>query len=251
MFPLNPCPGMQREIFFFFLPPRLYLQSHQTVDFLKQWVIIRVHLSKVCAYLALSKWGSQTAASAWPGNMLKTHMLQAPTQICQVGNPGGQWGSTLAVLRRTTPHDFDPQASLRPPAFCKRGNGVQRGPGACPKFPRWPRWNKTESCLFPESESCGSGSRPPQFGQVQTFPWADHANKRTCHPRPSAIMPATPTTRKSPQGSSEPCRNSALMKNAVNPVPLILQSFRYAYLKKSTLSSIFHVFPFPSAAALS
>lgn len=198
MFPLNPCPGMQRQIFFF-LPPRLYLQSHQTVDFLKQWVIIRVHLSKVCAYLALSKWGSQTAASAWPENMLKTHMLQAPTQICQVGNPGGQWGSTLAVLRRTTPHDFDPQASLRPPAFCKRGNGVQRGPGACPKFPRWPRWDKTESCLFPESESCGSGSRPPQFGQLQTFPWADHANERTCHPRPSAIMPATPTTGKTPQ----------------------------------------------------
>ena len=41
------------------------------------------------------------------------------------------------------------------------------------------------------------------------------------------------------------------MKNAVTPVPLILQNFRYACLKKSTLSSIFRVFPFPSAAALS
>lgn len=202
MFPLNPCPGMQREIPPPHPPPRLYLQSYQTGDFLKQWVI-RVHLSKVCAYLGLSKWGSQTAAAAWPGNVFEMHMLQAPTQTCQVGNPGGQWGSTLAVLRRTAPHDFDPQASLRPPAFCKRGEGVQRGLGPCPKFPRRPRWDKTESYLFPESESCDSGSRPPQFGQLQTFPRADHANERTCHPRPSAIMPATLTTRKTSQSSSE------------------------------------------------
>ena len=41
------------------------------------------------------------------------------------------------------------------------------------------------------------------------------------------------------------------MKKAVNPIPLKLQNFQYTCLEKSTLSSVFHVIPFPSAAALS
>ena len=47
--------------------------------------------------------------------------------------------------------------------------------------------------------------KTPQFGQPQTFPWADNANEGTCLPCPSAIMPMTLTTCKTlPQSSPEP-----------------------------------------------
>lgn len=243
MFPLNPalaCKGKSPSP----TPAKAVSPVLSNRRLLKQWVIIRVQfLSKVCIP-GSSKWGSQTAAAAWPGNVFEMHMLQAPTQTCQVGNPGGQW-EHAAVLRRTAAHDFDPQASLRPLHFAREEKGYREVWGLAPSFPDDQDEIKRKATCFWIWKLWLRVKAPSVLGNAR------HSQEQIRQMRGPVIHVHQPsclrtlTTRKTSQRSSEPpSLVGILLENAVNPV-LNSAEFSIRLFKKSTLSSIFHVFPFP------